>query len=354
MTAPTSFGLGFFLRVAVPGVVALLLVLPLLPDSVPIRFDTVGLTTIGVLSAGGGLVLLLLDSVIYQVFEGRTLWPSKVRDKRTRRLQDRLNALWRTIGQLQRQMNLPGQTDDDKRTLKQKLAFLYDRALNFPFFRQDKRPHAIWPTRFGNVMASYEYYPQERYGMDSAFYWYRIWLILPDDTRKEYDNSWSLGQVWLYISAASAAAVLLYCALTIWWLLIWRVSGVVASIPDDPMHRLIVSLTLPKPGQRLFTFIGAQLGAWDLRIPLLFIVIALASAILSKIAYEVATLQHRISGEYFKSLFDLYRQDIEVRQAPSAAEIEDWWDAYFFLQYFRGSHALGRRKVRTGNDQAWP
>jgi hypothetical protein len=205
-------------------------------------------------------------------------------------------------------MKLPGLTDDEKRTLRLKLALAYDRALNFPFSRQDRRPHAIWPTRFGNVISSYEYYSQERYGMDSAFYWYRIWLILPDDTRKEYDNSWSLGQVWLYISAASAAAVVLYCALTIWWLVIWRVSALVASIPDDRMHRLIVALTVPKPGQRLFTLIGPQLGAWDLRIPVLLIVIAVASAILSKIAYEVATLQHRISGE----------------------------------------------RVRAGNDQAWP
>ncbi len=59
-------------------------------------------------------------------------------------------------------------------------------------------------------MASYEYYPETRYGMDSAFYWYRIWLVIPDDTRKEYDNSWALGQAWLYISAASLTSFLVY------------------------------------------------------------------------------------------------------------------------------------------------
>ena len=60
-------------------------------------------------------------------------------------------------------------------------------------FPADEHDHyiATRPTKMGNILASYEDYPDSRYGMDSVFYWHRLWLIVDKDTREEIDRTWA-------------------------------------------------------------------------------------------------------------------------------------------------------------------
>ena len=59
-----------------------------------------------------------------------------------------------------------------------------------------------FPTRIGNLIAAYEMYPKRSYGMDSIFYWYRIWLTLDQDLREEIDNQQALADSTIYVIAA--------------------------------------------------------------------------------------------------------------------------------------------------------
>ena len=356
MNAPTSFGLAVFLRVAFPGLVAVLLATPLLPISIPVGLSVNGLATVAALSGIAGLILFFLDTFLYQFLEGRILWPVRLRDYMTAKLEVWVDARWQEITKLEHRLsqlenelssvNEPGRKKTltfEKSRLERDLGLLYYRVMAFRFAPEDGKPHALWPTRFGNVLARYEYYPEDRYGMDSAFYWYRLWLILPDDTRKEYDNYWAIGQAWLYIAAVSAVSTLVYGALMLWTLAAKGLSLLALSVlAHGQVHRVITFLTVPRTSQRIVSLVGEMPAGWDWRIPAALLGLTALSVLLWASAYWLATEQHRSSGEFFKSLFDLYREELEV-QPFKAGAMGDWEDAADYLQYLRGGSVLGRR-----------
>ena len=99
------------------------------------------------------------------------------------------------------------------------------RFYGFPVRKAD-----VMPTRLGNVLRAAEDYPgdDERYGMDAVFYWPRLYVILPADTRSLTESYRSaLDRMILLASLAVAfpptALVVLFFAHTSW--LTWGIAA---------------------------------------------------------------------------------------------------------------------------------
>src|SRR5262249_16347622 len=77
-------------------------------------------------------------------------------------------------------------------------------------------PYVEHPTRLGNLIEAYENYPLLKYGLDSVFYWYRLWVVLDKDLREEIDNQQSVVDSTVYITFVlyvSACVMVIYAAI---------------------------------------------------------------------------------------------------------------------------------------------
>jgi hypothetical protein len=58
------------------------------------------------------------------------------------------------------------------------------------------------PTRLGNLLRALELRPQEKYGLDIFVCWPRLWLVLPDNVKKEIiiarDNLDTTARIWMW------------------------------------------------------------------------------------------------------------------------------------------------------------
>ncbi len=136
---------------------------------------------------------------------------------------------------------------------------------------------ATYPTRLGNLLTAYEEYPLRVYGMDSAFYWYRIWLAIDDDLREHVDSRQALADSTLYVSMALSGTGLLS--------LIYAVLDVLGVPWTD---------NLPPAGFLFALAFLALLGSYAL--------------------YRSSMHLHAQVGEIFKALFDMYRDKVSVDQ----------------------------------------
>jgi hypothetical protein len=131
------------------------------------------------------------------------------------------------------------------------------------FYGYPQRPSRLMPTRLGNVLRAAEDYSKSAYGMDSVFWWPRLWPLLPEAVKTEIDGALTL----------------------------------VVALLNFSLLMVLVAL-----GGSVY--LGIE-GNW-LRI----LLVALGGIGLSFVSYRAAVAQAQDYGERIRSAIDLYRFDL--------------------------------------------
>jgi hypothetical protein len=287
-----DFGLTFFYRVVLPGVLVTAAGTPLALGYLGLAGITVteAQSWVGVSAAAViGVLLSALDDPIYQFFEGRRGWPAPLAGWLTQRWQKHVTHLME-LAEAARQRK-------DNATYNE----IYYELRQFP---EDgpNRYTASRPTKLGNILASYEDYSERRYGMDSIFYWPRLWLKLDKDTREEVDRTWASTDSLMYLAAGMLIVGVLYVITAL-------VSVVALGLG---------AVWFPATPDRQFTYAAA----------------GIALMMLAYLPYRFSISGHLTNGDYFKSLFDLYRSKLTPDlRVPDATERAGWRTLWAALQY---------------------
>jgi hypothetical protein len=285
MDKTPDLGLPFFYRVILPGTVVTIAAFPLfsaLLSSLGVEGKDQAPYLIGI-GIVLGFVLSLLDDPIYQILEGRTAWPRWLASWRSTRWKDLVRA---------KMVRQDGLNEEDSEYRE-----CWYLLRQFPVDAQGN-PTVTQPSRIGNVIAAYEQYPEIRYGMDSVFYWPRLWLLVDKDIREEIDNPWAAVDAILYAGFGVAVVGITYIAL-----------GVVT----------LIGTAIGVPG------IAIGESAW-------FVVAGLALLLGFLACIQISVPGLVANGETFKSVFDLYRAKLILNPA-TAEEKEAWTNVRDQLQY---------------------
>lgn len=276
MDKANSFGLPFFYRVVLPGFVFVVVLLPVL-----VRI----LTTLGVrnesaaaalafIGLAAGLAVAAMDDPIYQFFEGRALWPSWLYALRVGRWRGYVSQLFKKYCEM----------EDKKQTSDWRYLELANKLRRFPATAAGV-PYAARPTLLGNILAAYESYPENVYGLHPVAFWQRVWLLLDKDTRDEIDRGWAPTDALTYV-----AAVLWICA-----------AGYLSFAAIAALAKL-VNLDL------FFTSEEVPVALY----------VAYWLVLLAFIPYRLSISGHVTNGETLKAVFDLKRSQLEAIQAPAS------------------------------------
>jgi hypothetical protein len=179
---------------------------------------------------------------------GRRFWPTQLRKRAV-------------LQQTARLAKIRGQADAE--TDKARQIELDLLAAAFPLDRENGTPMALYPTRLGNLFASYETYPTVKYGIDGVFFWPRLLVVMDKDLRAEVDSAQAMADGALNSAFAFAVA--------------------------SPVAMLNAHLT--------------QNGAW--------VVLALSSVLLCFLFYLSALPQYAQFGVLFCAVFDQYRDRLD-------------------------------------------
>jgi len=209
---------------------------------------------------GWGWLIVLCDMQIYMLFEGRRYWPRVLHTVFIRGQERRKDRLARIVS-----------ADEDD------LEAAYDLGL-YPIDDGGK-PIVTAPTRLGNILDSFETYPEIKYGLDAIFFWYRLWVVIDKDLREEIDNAQSVVDSALYVAFALYASGLAMFA--------YAIIGLAshAGLPAW-LARAHVPY-VPEPGVLFGLGAACFVGGF--------------------LIYRLSLSAHAQFGELFKSLFDQYR-----------------------------------------------
>ncbi|MBV9302410.1 MAG: zinc ribbon domain-containing protein [Acidobacteriaceae bacterium] len=275
------------MRVVLPGLLATAVLyrvvawaLSQLPGELPYSWERIALYAALVFVLGA--LISTLSSEIYKVYEGRTFWPEKAFEWARRRQATRIAKLRRAA---------------ESATSPSKYDELWYKLRIYPI-NDEGDPEATHPTALGNILAGYEQYPGNRYGMDSVFFWPRIWLQIEKDKKEEIDSQWSVADGFLILSAVSFVGAV-----------VWISESVLVSL------HLVHGTVLPIESASLTALLGI---GWLL---------------LGYAWYRLSLPFHRENGEVFKSIFDLYRNKIWDITCLRPQERETWYATWAYLQY---------------------
>jgi hypothetical protein len=186
-TISGQFGKAWILGALLPAALCVVLGLVFLQPLLPFAWQVVGslaeLDTTGLLAVS--LATLLLSGLLFQLntpllrfYEGYPWAHGLLGQWRVRRHQrrfDEMDARWRGMRTLLRA--LPDRESDD-------YAEIY-HWWSWTGFRQNRELPAnralVLPTRFGNVMRSFEEYPDVQYGIDAIAFWPHLFAAIGKD-----------------------------------------------------------------------------------------------------------------------------------------------------------------------------
>lgn len=296
-----SFGYPFFLKVVIPGLVAAVALNPLIAVigiKLGIAVKMYHALSIAILGISLGFLINFIDDIIYKILEGYRLWPKWLRIYYTNRLNERIQKRFEEYKYTQDQI---------------KKGMLWDWLITFPLKKtgQDIQTEAVLPTRLGNILHSYEDYPQSRYGMNSVFFWPRLWLVLDKDTRNEFNTITAEADCVTYISFVLFSVSMLYFMVFVLHL---------TNLPTiilGPFGRPVDSLSISKLAFSPFFFLG---------IAILLFVLFLAF-------YRISLPLHVRNGDFFKSLFDVHRGKLESMLSMEENSKERWKDTMNYLEF---------------------
>lgn len=244
-----------------------------------------------ILAAYAALVLVLgafvstLSGETYKIYEGRILWPAPLLRWALGRQQSRVEKLLRAA--------------NTATITQEKYNEIWYQLRLYPV-NEHGAPYATHPTLLGNILSGYEQYPANRYGMDSVFYWPRIWLQVEKDKKEEIDSQWSVADGFLTLSAISNLGGAL-----------WGLSSIALALG------LVPAAMIPT-GSSAAALAGA--AGW---------------LVLAYGWYRLSLPFHRENGEVFKSIFDVYRTKVWDVTSLRPEEREIWRATWLYLQYLR-------------------
>ncbi len=273
MKLPISFGNRFFFRVVFPGA----LLSAALYEITFSAATRLGFTDhLGYIFAVQifviGWLFVILDMPIYILFEGRRYWPRRLFRFFFQRERDRLSSLHRLMRRYGRVKSNNHFVSIDANRIYLEAAL---ETTSFPYDTQKDKLFVQWPTRLGNLIAAFEQYPRLKFGLDSVFFWPRLWLTLEQAQRDEIDNYQAQADGLLYASLALALSVPIFC-----------IYGLTDLLKFGPLISI-----LPWYGDLLSGVICATL---------------------SFIIYRVSLHSHRQFGEIFKAAFDQNRSKLVI------------------------------------------
>jgi hypothetical protein len=275
MKLPFEFGTKFIFRLVLPGLtLALLTLQPMAAIIAVLGWQVTQEVLVGVLAVVYGWLIVIADMHIYIWFEGRRYWPGLLRRCFCWDEFARLVALRKSVRRNRpRNWRKNTKSPADERAYREASVELR----RFPIDEATGKYTAPYPTRLGNLITAYEEYPNRIYGLDVAFYWPRLWIVLPADVREELDAMQALADSTVYMS------FVLYVGGAV-NLIGWLISPVFAVTEyRDPMLGIIG---------------GSCVGV-------------------GYILYHVSLHLHAQYGEFFKATFDVHACKIDLSAAAA-------------------------------------
>lgn len=225
-----------------------------------------------------GWLIVACDMRIYMAFEGRRYWPRRLRT-------------WAVDRERQRLQRLAGILDapnvDRRRFL--------EAGVEYSHYPLDEKGEAYvaHPTRVGNLIEAFETYPKIKYGLDSVFFWYRLWVVLDKDLREEIAGAQSVADSTIYVSFA------LYVS----GLLMWIYSAC-RALAEAPWLARYVQANPPLP----------YLPSAET-----LLVLGLVCLLAGFLIYRVSLTAHAQFGELFKAVFDQFRSRLSFEDIVKEA-----------------------------------
>ena len=264
MKLPFSFSLKFLFRLLFPGFTVTLALYPalrVLCDNFSSDIQSEQIIITGTIVTGW--LFIIFDMHIYMALEGRRYWPYWLRKIFLSLENNRLKKL--------RSIYKESKNADKARYIETSV-----ELRRFPI--DENGDFTVkYPTRLGNLLTAFEEYPLRAYGMDSVFYWYRIWVAIDEDLREQVDNQQAVVDSTIYMTAALSITGLV--------LLIYAV-----------LEKMHIELIYNLPDFYILLSIG------------------LSSILCSYLLYRFSLHAHSSFGELFKSIFDMHRDKVDVEE----------------------------------------